>query len=146
MKIILDDFVNDELKKYLMTQDGIKNIDLIAKNCISEINIKFDKRITPKIIKKYMYLFQKNEIPIMLEFDKCTKENYKVLKYIVNDMCCEYCYKSLVEDLFDNEFIISVKSNFDFHKPAFNIEFLIKYSNNYDENKLIQYIKEKTKL
>ena len=88
-------------------------------------------------------MFQKNEVPIMLEFDKGTKKHFNILKYMINDICCEYCYKGLIQDLFDNEFIISVKSNFDFNKPAFNIEFFIEYSFDYDESKLIQYIKEK---
>ena len=58
-------------------------------------------------------------------------------------MCCEYCYMGLVMDLFENDKIKSVKSNFDFNKPAFNIEFLIEYNENYSEQELIKYIKEK---
>ena len=49
----------------------------------------------------------------------------------------------LVMDLFENDKIKSVKSNFDFNKPAFNIEFLIEYNENYSEQELIKYIKEK---
>lgn len=143
MKILLDDFINEELKNYLMTQEGIENVDLIDKDSVSEINIKFNHKTTPAIIKNYIYLFQKNETPIMLEFDKGIKEKCNILKYVVDDMCCEYCYKGLIQDLFDNEFVISVKSNFDFNTPCFNIELLIEYKNNYGEDKLIVYIKEK---
>lgn len=143
MKLVLDDILEEELKTYLLTQKGITNVELKDKNLISEINIKYDEIITPKIIMEHIYLFQKNQMPIMLEFDKKTHKNTKKLRYIVDDMCCEYCYKGLVQDLFENEFIVSVKSNFSFNKPAFNIELLIEYDAKYDETKLINYIKEK---
>ena len=58
-------------------------------------------------------------------------------------MCCDYCYRNLVMDLFENERIKSVKSNYDYNKPAFNIEFEIKYDEKYSEKELIEYIKEK---
>lgn len=145
MKIIIDDNLNEELRTYLLTQDGIEKVDITIREFMSEINIEFNGKTSPEIIINFIYLFQNNKFPIMFEFDKGIKEKCKTLKYVVNDMCCEYCYKSLIQDLFDNEFVISVKSNFDFNKPAFNIEFFIGYSNDYDENKLLQYIKEKIK-
>ena len=46
-------------------------------------------------------------------------------------------------DLFENHRIKSVKSNYDFKKPAFNIEFTIEYDEKYKEEDLIKYIKEK---
>lgn len=58
-------------------------------------------------------------------------------------MCCEYCYKGLVQELFENELINSVKSNFDFSKPAFNIKFSIEYDKNYSEDELKKYIEER---
>jgi len=143
VRIIFDDMFDENLKEYLMTQDGIESIDLKVKDFMCEMNIEFNHKITPRIIMYYISLFHKSQIPVMLGFDKGMKENCKVLKYKVNDMCCEYCYKSLVEDLFNNEFVNSVKSNFFFHNPAFDIEFLIEYSDSYDKNKLIKYIKEK---
>lgn len=143
MRILFDAILNDEIKNYLLIYDGIEKIDLIIKDFRSEINIKFNDKITPKIIKRYIYLFQNTDIPIMLEFDKCINKNCKLLKYVVDDMCCEYCYKNLIQELFDNEFIISAKSNFDFNKPAFNVELFIEYSDHYNENELVQYIKEK---
>ena len=143
VRFVFDDILTDELKRYLLTQEGIKGINILVNHFISEIDIKFEQKITPKIIKGYIYLFQKNEFPVMLEFDKGTKDNYKQLKYVIDDMCCEYCYKGLIEDLFDNDYIISVKSNFDFYKPAFNIELFIRYSEDYNEKELIQYIKDR---
>lgn len=87
---------------------------------------------------KYIELFQKNKYSILFEFDKGTIGDCRLLKYTIDDMCCEYCYKGLIMDLFENEKIKSVKSNFDFNKPAFDIEFLIEYSEDYSEQELIQ--------
>lgn len=58
-------------------------------------------------------------------------------------MCCEYCYMGFIMDLFENSNIKSVNSNFNYNMPAFNIEFLIEYSEDYNEQKLIEFIKEK---
>lgn len=143
MKIILDVFFTDELKEYLLSQDGIVEVDLVDLDVFSQININCDKRIAPQIIINYINLFDNNEVPKIIEFDKKTESNFQVLKYTIKDMCCEYCYKSLVEKLFLNESVKSVKSNFDFNKPAFNIEFVIEYDKNYSEKELIKYINKK---
>ena len=143
MKLILDDIVNEELKKYLLMQDGIDDVVFDNENFLAKLNIEYNKKTTPEIIMKYIELFQNNKYSILFEFDKGTIGDFRLLKYTIDDMCCEYCYKGLVMDLFENEKIKSVKSNFDFNKPAFDIEFLIEYSKDYSEQELIQYIKEK---
>ena len=143
MKLILDDLVNEELKEYLLTQDGIDSVIIDKEKYLTILNIEHNKKTTPEIIMKYIELFQKNEYSILFEFDKGTTGDFKVLKYIIDDMCCEYCYMSLVMDLFENDKIKSVKSNFDFKKPAFNIEFTIEYDEGYKKEELIKYIKEK---
>lgn len=88
-------------------------------------------------------MFEKYKYSNLVEFNKDYERKTKILKYIVDDMCCEYCYMGLVMDLFENDKIKSVKSNFDFDKPAFNIEFTIEYDEDYKEEDLIEYIKEK---
>lgn len=140
MKIVLDNVLTEELKEFLLSQNGIISVELLNKDSFSEINIEFDKRITPEIIMKFIDLFENNKYSQMLGFDKKTQGDFKTLKYTIEDMCCEYCYKNLVYELFVNEFVKSVKSNFDFNKPAFNIEFIIEYDQNYKEDDLIKYI------
>ena len=34
------------------------------------------------------------------------------MKYLINDLCCEYCYKGAIDDLFEIEGIEMVKGNF----------------------------------
>lgn len=138
MKIILDNISSNELKRYLLTQDGINNVEISD----NEIDITFDERTVPETIIRYINLFENNKWSELIGFDKTTPKSFKTLKYVIADMCCEYCYKHLVQELFMNENIKSVKSNFKFSKPAFNIEFIIEYNENYSEIDLIKYIKE----
>ncbi len=144
MKLILDDLVNEELKEYLLMQDGIVGVEINNEDFLTILNIEYNKKTTPEIIMKYIELFQKNKYSILFEFDKGTIGNFRVLKYTIDDMCCEYCYKGLVMDLFENKKIKSVKSNFDFNKPAFDIEFIIEYDKEYREEELIKYLKDKS--
>ena len=143
MKLVLDDSISEELKEYLLTQEGIIDIKMTEKDYLTKLDIKHDDKITPDIIMKHIELFQKNKYSILLEFANGTKGNYKTLKYIIDDMCCDYCYRGLVMDLFENIRVKSVKSNFDHKKRAINIEFTIEYDEEYTEEELIDYIKEK---
>lgn len=142
MRIILDEIVENDLKEYLLSQEGINKVDYIVKDFISEINIDFYENITPSIVMNFINLYLDNDYPVLLEFNKEIKEDFKILKYKIDDMCCEFCYKFLIEKLFNNNSIISVKSNYDFYKPAFNIEFIIEYDKNYSEDELIRYIEK----
>ena len=142
MKLIIDDLVNEELKEYLLTQDGIDSVVIDKEKYLITLNIEHNKKTTPEIIMKYIELFQKNKYSILFEFDKGTTGNFKVLKYIIDDMCCEYCYRGLVMDLFENKKIKSVKSNFN-NSAVFDIKFIIEYDKEYKEEELIKYIKDK---
>ena len=123
-------------------QEGIIDIEFNKDKNLTILDIKHSERIPPYIIMQHIELFQRNRYSILFEFDKGTLGNFKVLKYTVEDMCCDYCYRKLVMDLFENENIKSVKSNFDFNIPAFNIEFIIEYDKKYKEEDLIKYVKE----
>ena len=141
MKIILDDIVNDELKEYLLMQDGLSEVLIDRRDFLTELNIRHNNNFWPEMIMNYIELFQKNKNSILFGFDKETDGKFKVLKYVVNDMCCDYCYRGLVLDLFKNENIKSVKSNFDYDKPPLNIEFIIEYKSGYKEEELLGYFK-----
>ena len=143
MKLILDDYnITDELKEFLLTQEGITSVEFQDKDYLTILNIEHNEKTTPAIIMKYIEIFQDNKYSILFEFDKGTAGNFKKLKYTIDDMCCEYCYRGLVMDLFENENIKSVKSNFDYDKPAFNIEFTIEFDDKYKKEELIEYIRK----
>ena len=143
MIIKLDGIVSPELKGFLLSQEGITNVDINYDNYFIELNIKLNEKTNPNIVMKYIELFEKYKYSNLVEFNKEYEGKIKTLKYIIDDMCCEYCYMGLVMDLFENNRIKSVKSNFDFKMPAFNIEFTIEYDEKYKEEDLIKYIKTK---
>ncbi len=143
MEIKLDGTINPELKDFLLSQEGITNVEINYDDYFIKLNIKFNEKTNPNIIMKYIELFKKYKYSNLVEFNKEYVGKTKILKYIVDDMCCEYCYMGLVMDLFENDRIKSVRSNFDFKMPAFNIEFIIEYDDKYNEEELIKYIKEK---
>ena len=143
MKIKLDGIVNPELKDFLLSQEGITNVEINYDDYFIQLDIKFNEKTNPYIVMKYIELFEKYKYSYLVEFNKEYDGKIKTLKYIIDDMCCEYCYMGLVMDLFENDRIKSVKSNFDFKKPTFNIEFIIEYDEGYEEEDLIKYIKEK---
>ena len=144
MEIKLDGIVNPKLKEFLLSQEGIIDVDINYDDYFIKLNIKFNEKTSSIIIMKYIELFEEYKYSNLVEFNKEYVGKIKTLKYTINDMCCEYCYMDLVMDLFENDKIKSVKSNFDFNKPAFNVELLIEYSENYSEQELTEYIKEKT--
>ena len=143
MEIKLDGIINTEIKDFLLSQEGITNVEIDYDDYFIKLDIKFNEKTNPNIVMKYIELFEKYEYSNLVEFNKEYQGKTKTLKYIVDDMCCEYCYMGLVMDLFENDKIKSVKSNFDFNKPAFNVEFTIEYDEGYKKEELIKYIKEK---
>lgn len=142
MKLVFDEIFDKELKVYLINQPGIIDVEVVFKDLISEINVNFNDKMNPMIVLQYIEVFQNNDHLMMLSFDKGNIFEFKQLKYLIDDMCCEYCYKSFVQALFENEHIKSVESNFDCYEPALNIELLIEYDKNYSREELINYILE----
>ena len=143
MEIKLDGTINPELKDFLLSQEGITNVEINYDDYFIKLNVIFNEKTNSNIVMKYIELFEKHKYSNLVEFNKEYEGKIKILKYIIDDMCCEYCYMGLVMDLFENDKIKSVKSNFDFKMPAFNIEFTIEYDEKYKEEDLIKYIKEK---
>ena len=143
MEIKLDGIVNPELRDFLLIQEGITNVEINYDDYFVKLNIKLNEKTNPNIVMKYIELFEESKYSNLVEFNKEYEGKIKTLKYIIDDMCCEYCYMGLVMDLFENDKIKSVKSNFDFNKPACNVEFLIEYSEDYNEQELIEYIRNK---
>lgn len=133
LTIVIDDWGHKELKEYLMTLNGI--LDVKIKND-EQLNVylKYNSNlITPKIIKMEIMLFlDMMKTPSMLSFDKYTKfktSNYTIIR---DDLCCEYCFKGAIEDLFEIEGIEKVQSNFNedyfFKKGEEKITINIKYN------------------
>lgn len=74
----------------------------------------------------------------MVGFDKGNYNDYDEYIYTVNDLCCEYCHMNFINDLFDNDNIYSVKSNFSFIDKG-NVNYTICYNKGFN---IINFIKE----
>lgn len=115
LTIVIDNWGHKELKEYLMSLNGILEVEIKNDKGL-DIYLKYDSNfITPKIIKMEISLFLDfRKIPSILSFDKHPK--FKTLNYhIIRDsLCCEYCFKGAIEDLFDINGIEKVVSNFNY--------------------------------
>ncbi len=135
LTIVLDNIGHKELKDYLLTVSGIKDVDVINNNML-EINIEYDDKITnPIVIKTEIYIFLDiTKSACMYSFDKYEKNttNYHAEK---TSVCCEYCFMNFIEDLFDMDGIIKASSNFtDFYMKYENQKLIIDVE--YDKNKV----------
>lgn len=112
LTIIIDNWGHKELKEYLMSLNGI--LDVIIKNEEQlEIHIKYNPNlITSKIIRLEILLFLGIlKIPSILAFDKHSTIETFEYKIIRNGICCEYCFKGAIDDLFEIDGIEKVESN-----------------------------------
>lgn len=111
--IIIDNWSHKELKDYLSSLKGILEVT-IRNDDLLEIDIKYDSNfITPKIMKMEILLFLDIlKVPSILAFDKHPKVKTLEYKIIKKDICCEYCFKGAIDDLFEIDGIEKVDSNF----------------------------------
>lgn len=111
--ISLDTWGHKELKDYLMSLEGIFEVNIEDTNKL-DVYLKYNSNlITPKIIKMEILLFLNIvKTPSLLSFNKYPK--FKTLNYTIvrDDLCCEYCFKGTIDDLFEIEGIEQVESNF----------------------------------
>ena len=134
LTIIMDSWVHKELEEYLLSLKGVLNV-IIKNEKQLEIYIKYDSNfITPKIIKMEILLFLNiKNMPSILSFDKHPKiktSNYVIVR---DNLCCEYCFKGAIEELFEIKGIEKVDSNF-------NEEYLFKKMDEREKIKIvIQY-------
>lgn len=115
-----------------MSLNGI--LDVIIKNGEQlEIYVKYNSNlITSKIIKLEILLFLNIlKTPSILAFDKHSTMELAEYKIIRNGICCEYCLKGAIEDLFEIDGIEKVESNFNKEKiydERDNVIISIKYN------------------
>ena len=113
LTIVIDNWGHKELKEYLMSLKGILDVEIKNDEQL-DIYLKYDSSlITSKIIKMEITLFLNiTKISSLLSFNKYPKfetSNYTITR---DNLCCEYCYKSAIDDLFKIEGIEMVKGNF----------------------------------
>ena len=112
--IEVDNWGHKELKDYLLTVKGIKKVTVDDENLV-KVDIEYDSNlITDKMIRMELDLFfDKQKEPSLVSFNKHEEAPNKytiAIKYL----CCEYCLKGMIEDLYDIDGIISASSDFTF--------------------------------
>lgn len=144
LKIEYSDFLDKELNEYLSSLNGVlfSKVDM-EKN---EIYIEYDSEvISIKILKMeiILYLNIKNT-PSIVSFDKHYEKGIKEDVIIIDDLCCEYCLKGMIEDLLEYDAIKSAYTDFNYIDKN-NVNIYITYDDkslNLDElNKLKNKLK-----
>lgn len=138
MHLEFNDTYDKNIKEFLESKAGIKNVEIKEIKYKTVLDIDCED-IEPSLIIDYINLYTKNNQCTLMEFDKNNKLPCKKLKYVIADICCEYCYKILVTQLFLDKNVKSVKSDFDFINTVCEVEFIIEYYN-YEEEELIKII------
>ena len=118
---------SNDFSDYFLSLKGIKDVNYKNDDYL-EITIQYTDDISLERIKLELELyFNILNIPEMLFFDKHIKKDLKKEKIVIKDMCCEYCIKGTIEDLFDTNGIISVYTNYDPLEIWPDITFYITY-------------------
>ncbi len=126
LTIVLDSWGHKELKDYLMSLKGISKV-IVEDERYLKIYVKYNPTfITLKMIKMEILLFLDIlKIPSIIAFDKHFQNKTSGYQIVRKDICCEYCFKSSVEELFDIKGIEKVESNFDIETYDNNKEIVI---------------------
>lgn len=68
------------------------------------------------------------KIPSIIAFDKHDVSNLNKYTIVIKDLCCEYCLKGMIEDLFEIDGIISAYTDFDYNQNKYNVNIFICYN------------------
>lgn len=113
ISLLIDDWYHKELKEYLMSLKGVINVNINDDDAL-KIDVDYDsKQINDKIVKMEVSLFlDSRRFPTLLTFDR--HFSGKLNKYTIKrkDVCCEFCFKGAIEDLFAINAIKKVQNNF----------------------------------
>lgn len=119
------DWIGTNLEEYLLSLDGITEININTNDAY--IDIKYDSsKTTPQVIKyEILFCIGALKIPSITAFNKHEKagETYTIL---IKDICCEFCFKGMIDDLFMILGINSAQSDFDYDN-MFNVKIDITY-------------------
>ena len=138
----VNDWFQPDMCEYLRALNGVKIVKI--DNEKERVEVSFDEKLTSfKIIKYEVYIYLKIlNLPSLIYFDK--HSNNKLTKYdiIIKYLCCDFCLKGMMEDLFDVNGIEKADCNFDVnYKKRENVIINIEYDDtiiNEDEIKKIE--------
>lgn len=105
-------WINNQLVEYLSSLKGV--IETKINQSKEEIYIKYNPNlISIKILKLEILLFlDVQKIPSIIAFNKHSKNKTTKTIITIKDICCEYCFKSTIEELLMIDGIESAFSEF----------------------------------
>lgn len=124
----IDDYIVKEIVNYLFTINDIINVEINNKENIITITYQGNK-LNSYILKKEIMLFLNIQKPTIMSFDKHSEKETKSRIIIINDLCCEYCFMNMIEELLDKTGIEKAFSDFDYNHKK-NIKINIYYDAN----------------
>ena len=114
LKIEYSDFLDKELNEYLSSLNGVlfSKVDM-EKN---EIYVEYDSSIISLniLIMEILLYLDLKETPSIIFFDKHYEKGIKEDIIIIEDLCCEYCLKGMIDDLFGIDAIKSAYTDFNY--------------------------------
>ena len=99
---IFDFWTHNELKDYIESLKGVKKASIDDDDADSiTVDITYDADLmSPKVLFFEVLAFMERTPLSLLGFDKHFNkpEEYNL---VIKDLCCDYCFKGMIEDLFD---------------------------------------------
>lgn len=142
LTIVLDDIIDKELFDYLSSLNGINKVNINYDD--SKIYVNYDDKIVSlNVLKLEILSFLKlMNIPSIVAFKKNFENDLVDYTMIINDLCCEYCLKGMIEELLLIDGIMFANSEFNYSNKK-NVKIYIKYDNSIiKEDKLLEINKK----
>lgn len=125
LTLVIDNWSHKELEEYLLSLNGINNVSVQNDKQVV-IDILYDDSIIDlNVIKEEIFLFiDANRVLSLIGFDKHFEKETTKEKLILKDICCEFCLKGTIEELFNNDGVEKIVTDFDdIYDREFNFEF-----------------------
>ena len=113
LTLTIDTIMYHGLEQYIESLEGVSKV-LITNKTNLIITITYDdSKIDINTLKLEILLYLNlSKTPSIIGFNKYKKGNYKEYKTSINDFCCEYCLKNMLEILLSNPNISAVTTNY----------------------------------
>lgn len=113
LTLTIDTIMYQGLEQYIESLEGVSKVLITNKGCLI-ITITYDNsKIDINTLKLEILLYLNlSKTPSIIGFNKYKKGNYKEYKTSINDFCCEYGLKNMLEILLSNPNISAVTTNY----------------------------------
>ena len=106
--------IDEEFNLYMLDLNGIEEVKVEPETL--DIYIKYDEnKISINRIKlETMFFLGINNIPSLRAFNKHSKEKLTDYVITIESVCCEYCFRGMIEELFAIDGIDKADSDYDY--------------------------------